>query len=61
MEKIHFISVYAPDINKSKVEIYNFYKHLQHDIEKSQEHKILIDEEWKNRQYNYRRSETKIQ
>ncbi|XP_055378928.1 craniofacial development protein 2-like [Condylostylus longicornis] len=42
-EKLHFISVYAPDTNKSNEEIKGFYDDLQAEIEKvPKEHKIVI-------------------
>lgn len=42
-EKIHFISVYAPDINKSKEEIEIFYNTLQEEVDKVPDgEKILI-------------------
>ncbi|XP_050456668.1 craniofacial development protein 2-like [Cataglyphis hispanica] len=42
-EKIHLISVYAPDSNKSEKEIDDFYETLQEEIDKiPEEHKILI-------------------
>lgn len=42
-EKIHFISVYAPDASKSKEEIDSFYEQLQIEVDKiPKEHKILI-------------------
>lgn len=33
-ERMHFISVYAPDTSKSKEEIDNFYEQLQAEVDK---------------------------